>query len=433
MNTITRSITDSINVPFLKTPERVLPPQIATQHLADFFKRHNFEFEFQELGNQIKTFVCHVSHPLYSTTTGYGKGKTWAQSMASALFEALEHYVSQGRLVDTSNTKTLTIKKALDTYKCFPLECLQKKKDATEELLWDIFESLNTKEVLFVPSCLIDLPGGTRTFGKRIDLEGTYSNSGTATGSNFEEAVLHSINELIERDAYSLLLLETFCRAVPRNLRVIDKNSLPKQLQKLLLECEQEINTTVTLLNITSDLNVPSIACFTERKNTTDELIIGFGCSPSAEYAVERALLENVQGWYVHHKLNISHSKDQEKISHLCNELPKLKECLRQDYQKKIEEDFVERIDFKSLAQMSLHFFDIDETNFLPSKVLPKILEILQHNSMNVYVKTFFEDPTKNLVCIKSVIPELEVFNLVTSGLLPLPKQRGKNAILLNT
>ncbi len=40
------------------------------------------------------------------------------------------------------------------------------------------------------------------------------TNSGTAIGGNFEEAMIHAINEIVERDATSIFLLKNFLGSV---------------------------------------------------------------------------------------------------------------------------------------------------------------------------------------------------------------------------
>lgn len=60
---------------------------------------------------------------------------------------------------------------------------------------------------------------------------GRYStNSGWAAGSDPVEAGVHALNELVERDAFSLLLVEQFLATSPPPLRLVDPATLPADL-----------------------------------------------------------------------------------------------------------------------------------------------------------------------------------------------------------
>ncbi|WGL60679.1 YcaO-like family protein [Pigmentibacter sp. JX0631] len=416
------------------TPERVFSTENAIENVYNFLKKNNFKLELNSVGNDIVSYESILYHDKYKVIEGYGKGLTQKQSMASSLFEAIEHIICRGDLMDTSNTINVSIEDALKNYNCFPLNTLEKNIKNKQPILWDIFDGINTSEKLIVPSFIVDSSGGSRSMQSNYpyhELEGAYSNSGTATGSTFDEALLHSLNELIERDAHSLLLLETFCRKVPKNLRIIDKKTIPEQQLDLLMRCEDEIGAEIKLLNITTNLNIPCILSFSENMGLLQYPFIGCGCSPSATYALERSILETVQTYHAYIR------NPEEYVNYIKNsenqfkEFPKLKECVKEKYHEIIKKGYFTTSNFRELNDLSKNLFNITENinDFSVNHLLKNIIQILSNNKMNVYVKTLFHNEIHNLFCVKSIVRELEIFNLVTSGLFPLPGVRGELAL----
>ncbi|APJ03336.1 YcaO-like family protein [Silvanigrella aquatica] len=414
----------------LITPERVIKSEVAVKNIFEFLNKNHFKVELSSVGQDIITYVCKIYHNKWPEAVGYGKGKTQPQSMASAMFESLEHLICRGDMIDESKRIAISVHSALKEWTCYPEEILFNNKDNHDPFHWDIFERyLNKHEKLLVPSFVIDSPGGAPSEIIKYNMGGAFSNSGTATGSTFEETALHSLNELIERDSFSLLLLETFCREKPKNLRIIDKETLPQNLQELLRISEMEVGYSMTLINMTSDLQVPSVTCFGPGVEEMEKPFLGFGCSPSAEYAIERAILENVQCWHGYHGLKIFNVEEKQMVLNTIIELPGLKKCLKQNYQNAIDQGFYEIIHFSELSNISKKIFNIHESSFSTSEVLSKIIEILEKNSMKVFVKTLFQDNNSGIICLKTIVRELEVFYLITSGLLPVPGKRGRTAL----
>jgi len=64
------------------------------------------------------------------------------------------------------------------------------------------------------------------------------TNNGTAIGATFEEAMLHAINELVERDAISCFLLSTFCKEVPSRTKLVQKGTLPDRISQIINKIE---------------------------------------------------------------------------------------------------------------------------------------------------------------------------------------------------
>src|SRR5262249_94287 len=125
---------------------------------------------------------------------------------------------------------------------------------------------------------------GTRLEGDDFDYSVVLrysSNSGSAIGATFEEAAIHALNEIVERDAWSLFLLAHFMGAQQRIGRLIDPHSLPEELQKLLATAQERASgRNVLLIDITSDIGIPTFVATVDAVRAPEPLHPqGFGTS----------------------------------------------------------------------------------------------------------------------------------------------------------
>ncbi|MFY0510977.1 YcaO-like family protein [Streptomyces anulatus] len=114
---------------------------------------------------------------------------------------------------------------------------------------------------LFVPAYLCLDEAVRRAAGDTFDYTAVcrYSvNSGWAAGATPTEAAVHAVNEVIERDAMSLLLIEQFLRPCPPPLRVVDPTTLPAALFALHTRAQERVGGPVSLLEMTTDIGVPA-------------------------------------------------------------------------------------------------------------------------------------------------------------------------------
>ena len=123
------------------------------------------------------------------------------------------------------------------------------------------------------------------------------SNSGTAIGATFEEAAIHALNEIVERDAWSLFLLSHFMDAQRRIGRVIDPGTVPEALKRLLDVARRRASgRKVLLVDITSDIGIPTFVATVEGILPGESVYpYGFGTSSYPFYAAYRAVTELVQ------------------------------------------------------------------------------------------------------------------------------------------
>ncbi|MCS7130380.1 MAG: YcaO-related McrA-glycine thioamidation protein, partial [Archaeoglobaceae archaeon] len=112
--------------------------------------------------------------------------------------------------------------------------------------------------------------------------------NGLASGNTIEEAILHGLMEVIERDAWSIAEL---CK---NGGKVIETSS---PIVQELIEKFKKAGIEIILRDLTSDLKIPVFSAVSDDVNLKDPalLTIGFGAHPEPEVACIRAILEVAQ------------------------------------------------------------------------------------------------------------------------------------------
>ncbi|GAA4839283.1 TOMM precursor leader peptide-binding protein [Kitasatospora terrestris] len=116
------------------------------------------------------------------------------------------------------------------------------------------------------------------------------SSSGSALGSGYEEAALHALLELAERDAFLL----AWHRARP--LPALDPAAIRDPASRMMLRLADEHGYDVHLLVITDQLALPTVwALAVNRRRALPASFSTAGCHPDPEQAVRAALWELTQ------------------------------------------------------------------------------------------------------------------------------------------
>ena len=222
-----------------------------------------------------------------------GKGVTREQAEASAVMESIERYSAEPR--EDDEIVFGTYEQACDVMATIPpadmilpiwaLDHLQGAEIAWTEG-WDILRG----ERVWVPACAVFYP-----YIPDTDLQlFKYHTNGLASGNNMEEAVLHAIFELVERDAWSI--------AEYRNLPVPDVIADPDSLPGKLIVKFAEHGVEVHLKDLTCDTGIPTIGAAADDVATKDPemLTIGVGTHLDPEIAAVRAITEVAQSRATH-------------------------------------------------------------------------------------------------------------------------------------
>lgn len=263
-----------------------------------------------------------------------GKGPTKAHAKASAIMESIERYSS----LPSSFTKKMfrgTFKELSSRYNILhPEELVEPLSyDFQDTMVMDYVEGFDiiNRENVLVPSSLALFRYNPSY--PAVNPFAFHHTNGLASGNVFEEAVCHSLCEVIERDAVSLAELR--CSAIPfhllynlsNNLRnngfdvkIISKNDFIDdygifpdvdisdvyfQPVMNLVQRFKKHDIRLITKNVTSDLEIPTfnVACVEWVSDNYGYLAEGHGTHPDKRIALLRAITEasqtraaNIQG-----------------------------------------------------------------------------------------------------------------------------------------
>lgn len=222
-----------------------------------------------------------------------GKGVTPAQAKASAVMEAIERYSAEQR--DSDEVVYGTFAQAQDVGLTvdpkdliLPLRTLD-ICDISEIAWVEGFEMFRGSNI-WVPACAVFHP-----YFPDTDLQlFRYHTNGIASGNTMEEAILHALLELIERDAWSLIEEREIAFADV----MVDEDSVPGRLLKKF----EEQGIKIHLKDLTHDLGIPTIGAAADDTVTKDPelLTIGVGTHLNPEIACIRAITEVAQSRTTH-------------------------------------------------------------------------------------------------------------------------------------
>ncbi|WFN38020.1 YcaO-related McrA-glycine thioamidation protein [Methanomicrobium antiquum] len=211
-----------------------------------------------------------------------GKGMTESSARVSAIMEGIERYSAEinDRELVYERFSSLGEKKAVNPSTLI----LPAGVDPDSKIPWYQGFDIISEEDVLVPahSVFHPVPYGAVRFFRT-------STNGIASGNTPEEAVLHGLCEVIERDAWSLAEASGFSGPVLKN--ITDPN-----LNKVISLFEDN-GVEVTLRDITADNGIPTIAAVSDDVKLKDPslLCIGMGTSLSPVVAALRAITEVAQ------------------------------------------------------------------------------------------------------------------------------------------
>jgi ribosomal protein S12 methylthiotransferase accessory factor len=399
--------------------ERVCSPQKSLMLFDEELAKLNLTCRISYLGNSPQTTRCWLFNQDNSVADiGNGKG-VGKQSEISAKYEALEHFVSTQRS-DLQEKYLICsfdeIESSLSgsNIKMIPYN-LRNSLNKDKKVPWICLKAYQHDSFLLLPYFLINPDYLSKRFSfDTLDYSAVYglsTNNGTAIGASIEEAMIHAINELLERDAISCFLLSTFCKEAPDSMKIVNKLSLPAMIIDLIRKIEEDYSEEILVADITSDLQLPVfLATFTKQNQAIQPL--GFGASLNSTYAVERAILEALQSFHLYDK---DLQTEDELILEKFRDWPKLRKCAQCDLRSFVQSGHLTRSDF----------FESSQKYYCFHEMLDKLLAILADNSLEIFFATHYQSEN-GVTCVRVIIPGIEQFHLVRHGNLAIPGERGK-------
>lgn len=221
-----------------------------------------------------------------------GKGVSKDHARASAMMEGFERYSAEKQDSDEciiANVDEIAEKGNYIDPKSLNLPKEFEKKDISNmSLEWSLTHDLITDEDYYIPTNSIYHP-----YNHENNIESLFKSNtnGLASGNILEEAILHGIFEVIERDAWSIFEL------THKNYSQINLDSIESDLINETIERFTSNGINIKLMDFTADINVPTIAASADDTVTRDAglLTLGMGTHLDPEVAILRALTEVAQ------------------------------------------------------------------------------------------------------------------------------------------
>lgn len=213
-----------------------------------------------------------------------GKGKDPVQAKVSAMMEAVERYSAEYRMdqMEYAAYEELPVHRTVNPADLI----LPRDLHEREKLHWSPALDLLSGDEVYVPSNAVFHPYDT--LGMTFPLFQSDTN-GLASGNVREEAILHAILEVMERDDMSVA---SRTRCMGRRL-VLDHPSPARDIRNKMESCGIEIH----LWLLSGRTRIPTVAAAADDTETKDPelLVMGSGTHPDPSIAVLRALTEVAQ------------------------------------------------------------------------------------------------------------------------------------------
>ncbi len=230
-----------------------------------------------------------------SVCVNHGKGLTPAAAKASALGEALELWHAEAPDLTVTEASAADLRR---NHRCAPIYDLPQRAGSTVDedtvFHWVKGVGLFDGTAVMTPLASICMDLTRPPFPGSDDFAA--SSSGLGAGLTREDAVLHGLCEVVERDAHALWLLRgnTLADVTP-----VDPDAAPEPVSHRLIAQITDAEVTVGLADITGDIPLPTVlAVLLERggRNPNETpFALGTACHPHPETALVKALLEAAQ------------------------------------------------------------------------------------------------------------------------------------------
>ena len=333
---------------------------------------------------------------------GMGKG-IFSEALLTARFEGMENFATTGQNIqnisfNASLNQMIQYKKKLYTPR-LPVE-LNEFYLRDKILPWLAYKNFSSEDKLFLPACSIS-PTYLDNLNEKDDFP--YSeiyhhatSIGLAAATNLNDALLHAILEIIERDALSFFLVHFFLLN-NHNLTLIDIETIPEffstEIKKTLKK-----EDTLYILKLPNSFNIFTYLCLIKSSHGIHK---GIGASIDNETAFKKSLLESIESY----NLPVEHMKSEQKlIAHSLKEFPELLDCADINI-------------FKHEMKKEVISFDsqkIDPQVFLPTKQLKYLIQNIGLSSQEIYYCQLYNATYFQVVHV--VITQMEEFSSIIKG-----------------
>lgn len=389
----------------------------ARRAIESFLARAGWSARIEDCGERLQAAICWLHDGGGEAfANGYGKGEREAARIG-ALYEAIEHAYANAQ--SPHERIELVPAQALaddPRYAALPFAAefgRQGERRLSCRRYFPFFAD-DESDALAVPLFLVRpsaaealLPGDDFDYSSVVRYG---SNSGVAIGASVEEAAVHAIGELVERDSWSLFLAAHFLGDPASFGAWIEPGSLPEEVARVHAAAQRQLGREVRLIEATSDLGVPVFIATTDRIAAGEAVFPGgYGASLYAGHAAIRALSELVQAVLIGRRLETVSAYSRQTLEALA-EYPKLRDCA------------YFQVDFERLPRR--RWDHAPRERQAPAVLLRELLARL--GERGIQVRHAINHREGDAFCVVSCVAlELERFLLVTTGMVMAPGRRG--------
>lgn len=320
-----------------------------------------------------------------------GKGITKNHAKASAMMEGFERYSAERQACDDTIIATLDEisqkgeyinPKSLNLPKDFKKESLESVK-----LEWSLTHDIISDKDYYVPTNAIYHPYTHDNNSQSLFKSNT---NGLASGNILDEAILHGMFEVIERDAWSIFEL------THKNYSQISLDSIESDVVNDALDKFESNGIKIKLMDLTADIKVPTIAASADDTVTKDAglLTLGMGTHLDPEVAILRALTEVAQS----RATQINGAREDT-----------------------VRADFAREAGYERMKRINKYYFKEEEKQIDLSDIenksttsINKDIEIVKDELMaNNIDKILYADLTRpelDISVVRVIIPEMELY-----------------------
>lgn len=322
-----------------------------------------------------------------------GKGISKDHAKASAMMEGFERYSAEKQGND--ETVIANLEEISDFGNYIDPVSLNLPKDFKKDNLgsmqieWSVSKDLISGEEYYVPTNAIYHP---YTHDSQIQSLFKSNTNGLASGNILEEAILHGMLEVIERDAWSIFEL------THKNYAQIDLDSIESETVNCIIDRFESEGIKIKLMDFTADVKIPTIAASADDTVTKDAglLTLGMGTHLDPEVSILRALTEVAQS----RATQINGAREDT-----------------------VRADFAREAGYERMKRINKFYFKDEEEKIKLSDIenkstssITKDIEIVKDELMaNGIEKILYVDLTRpelDVSVVRVIIPEMELYAL---------------------
>ena len=322
-----------------------------------------------------------------------GKGISKDHAKASAMMEGFERYSAEKQDSDETiigSVDEIAKKGNYINPKSLNLNQQLEKEDLSKfNLEWNLAHDIVSDTDYYVPSNAVYHPYIHDSAVNELFKSNT---NGLASGNVLDEAILHGMFEVIERDAWSIFEL------THKNYAQINTSSIDSDIINDTIDKFESEGIKIKLMDFTADIKVPTIAASADDTVSKDAglLTLGMGTHLDPEVAILRALTEVAQS----RATQINGARE---------------DTVRADFAREAGYERMKRIN-KFYFKEEENKIDLSDLENKSTTSITEDIEIvkdeLTSNDISKILYTDLTRPELDISVVRVIIPEMELYAL---------------------